>query len=127
MNLVCGRNNDIPGAKNGTGKSNLFSVLTYCLFGDLQNSLKNENIRNKYIDSKEVRVVVWFKIEDAQYKVASGFNKYGAPYCSISKIEDGNELDLTKSTIAETRKFIANEILHCDMPVFLRTVLLSSD
>lgn len=127
MNLICGKNNDIPGAKNGTGKSNLISALVYCLFGDLQNSVKNENIHNRYVSSKEVRVVTYFSIEDDKYKVASGFNKYGAPYCQVSKIEDGNELDLTKSSMAETRKFLEKEILHCDMSIFLRTVMLSSD
>ena len=124
MNLICGKNNDIPGAKNGTGKSTLFSALVYCLFGDLQNSVKNENIHNRYVNSKEVRVVTYFSIEDDKYKVASGFNKYGAPYCQISKIEDENELDLTKSSMAETRKFLEKEILHCDMSIFLRTVML---
>lgn len=127
MNLICGKNNDIPGAKNGTGKSTLFSALVYCLFGDLQNSVKNENIHNRYVNSKEVRVVTYFSIEDDKYKVASGFNKYGAPYCQVSKIENDNELDLTKSSMAETRKFLEKEILHCDMPIFLRTVMLSSD
>ena len=28
MNLVCGKNNDLPGAKNGTGKSTLLSILS---------------------------------------------------------------------------------------------------
>lgn len=127
MNLICGKNNDIPGAKNGTGKTNLSNALVYCLFGDLQNPLKNENIRNKYIKSKEVRVAVSFSIDDLQYKVASGFNKNGAPYCNVYRIENVKEIDLTKSTIAETRKFIEKEVLRCDMSIFLRTIVLSSD
>ena len=45
----------------------------------------------------------------------------------ITKDEDGNELDLTKSSMVETRKFLEKEILHCDMSIFLRTVMLSSD
>ena len=31
LNLVCGKNNDIPGAKNGCGKSQLFSSLCFSL------------------------------------------------------------------------------------------------
>lgn len=127
MNLVCGKNNDLPGAKNGTGKSTLFSALVFCLFGETQNKLKNENIHNRYIESKEVRVVVDFDIENDKYTVSSGFNKYGAAYCNIIKHEGENDLDLTKSSIIETRKFLEKEILHCDMSIFLRTIMLSSD
>lgn len=74
-----------------------------------------------------MRVVTWFSVEKTEYKVASGFNKYGAPYCELSQVEGNDEIDLTKSTIAETRKFIETEVLHCDLSIFLRTVLLSSD
>jgi DNA repair exonuclease SbcCD ATPase subunit len=45
----------------------------------------------------------------------------------LVEILDGIENDLTKSSLSETRKFLADEILHCDMSIFLRTVLLSSD
>lgn len=127
MNLVCGKNNDLPGAKNGTGKSTLFSALVFCLFGETQNKLKNENIHNRYIESKEVRVVVDFSIENDKFTVSSGFNKYGAAYCNIVKHEGKNDLDLTKSSIIETRKYLEKEILRCDMSIFLRTIMLSSD
>lgn len=127
MSLVCGKNNDIPGAKNGCGKTVLFHALIYCLFGETPNKIKNENIHNRYIDSKEVRVVTYFSIEDCSYKVATGFNKYGAAYCQVTKFEDGNELDLTKSSIIETRRLLEKEVLRCDITIFLRTIMLSSD
>lgn len=129
LNLVCGKNNDIPGSKNGSGKSALFDALVFSLFGQSKENLKNCNIANKYIKSKEVRVVTYFDVEDKQYKVVSGHNKYGGPYCQLSELTaDGNdEIDLTKSTMSETRKYIADEILHCDLSIFLRTILLSSD
>ena len=128
LNLVCGKNNDIPGAKNGCGKSQLFSSLCFSLYGQTSSNIKNTNIHNKYIPGKETRVVTYFSIEKKDYKVASGFNKYGAPYCEFYEIDkNGNEVDLTKSTIAETRKYLETEILHCDISIFLRTILLSSD
>lgn len=40
--------------------------------------------------------------------------------------ENGDEVDLTKSSIAETRDFFENEVLHCDIQLFLRTILLTS-
>lgn len=33
LNLVCGKNNDLPGSKNGSGKSAVFSALVFSLFG----------------------------------------------------------------------------------------------
>lgn len=127
LNLICGKNNDIPGARNGVGKSQLFESLCFSLYGQTRNNIKNVNIHNKYIPGKETRVVTYFSIEKHNYKVASGFNKYGAPYCELSELVDNDEIDLTKSTIMETRKYLENEILHCDLSIFLRTILLSSD
>ena len=128
MNLICGKNNDIPGSRNGTGKSALLSALVYTLYGRTSSNIKNCNIWNKYVDDKpEMRVVAYFNVDDNSYKVVSGFNKHYAPYCHFFEVTDGEEHDITKSTILETRKFIANEILHCDIDVFLRTILLSSD
>ena len=40
---------------------------------------------------------------------------------------DGDEVDITLSTIAETQYFIEKQILHCDMSMFLRTILLTAD
>lgn len=127
LNLICGKNNDIPGSRNGVGKSQLFESLCFSLYGQTRNNIKNVNIHNKYIPGKETRVVTYFDIESHHYKVASGFNKYGAPYCTLSEIVENDEIDLTKSTIMETRKYLETEILHCDLSIFLRTILLSSD
>lgn len=127
LNLVCGKNNDIPGSKNAVGKSQLFMSLCFALFGQTNTNIKNVNIHNKYVSGKETRVVLYFQTEDNEYKIASGFNKYGSPYCNLYKIEDNIENDITKSTILETRSFLEKEILHCDISIFLRTILLSSD
>lgn len=74
-----------------------------------------------------MQVTAFFDVEQNSFKVQSGFNKYGAPYCNIFEIVDGNDVDLTKSSIIETRRFIEAEVLHCDISIFLRTILLSSD
>jgi exonuclease SbcC len=127
LNLICGKNNDIPGSKNGAGKSTISNALCYSLFGQTKDNLKNENIHNKYVSGKDVRVVTFFNVDNNDYRIATGFNKSGHPYCELVEIIDGNENNLTKSSLIETRKFLADEILHCDMSIFLRTVLLSSD
>jgi len=127
LNLICGKNKDIPGLANGAGKSCLGGALIFSLFGQTQEDIKNANIANKYVDDKEMRVVTYFDIEDKHYKVASGQNKYGGMYCQLYEIADGEEIDLTKSTMTETRKYLEKEILHCDLSIFLRTVVLTSD
>lgn len=45
----------------------------------------------------------------------------------MSTFENGEERDITKSTVAETRKFFEDEVLHCDVSLFLRTILLTSE
>lgn len=126
LNLICGKNMDIPGSKNGAGKSTIFNALCYSLFGEMPNKIKNEHIKNKYTTDKDVRVVIYFDIEDLSYKIASGLNK-NSSFCNVYQLISDEEIDLTKSSIVETHKFIENEILHFDMSIFLRTIMLTSD
>jgi DNA repair exonuclease SbcCD ATPase subunit len=107
--------------------SALSDALVFSLFGQTKDNIKNENIRNKYINSKEVRVVTYFDINEQSYKVVTGHDTKSRPYCHLFEIVDGNDIDITKSTMSETRKYLIEEILHCDLSIFLRTILLSSD
>jgi DNA repair exonuclease SbcCD ATPase subunit len=108
MNLICGKNNDVPNSKNAAGKSTIFNALVFSLFGQTQENINNKNIANKFSKSKEVRVTTYFTIDENQYIVSSGFNKYGNAFCELKMKEKGqtDELDITKSTIQETRKFL---------------------
>lgn len=107
--------------------SALSDALVYSLFGQTKDNIKNENICNKFINTKEMRVVTYFDIGEQQYKVASGHDIKSRPYCHLYEITNGEEVDITKSTMSETRKYLVDEILHCDLSIFLRTILLSSD
>lgn len=108
--------------------SSIVSSIVYALYGQTPNNVKNSSIYNRFTKSKELNVALWFEIDDKQYKVISSTNKYGNPQCQLLELaKDGTEIDLTKSSIAETRKFIANELLHCDIDLFLRTIMLTSD
>jgi DNA repair exonuclease SbcCD ATPase subunit len=128
LNLICGKNLDIPGSKNGVSKTTVLNALVYGLFGEITTKVNNKNLHNKYIRGKEMRIVVWFNINDEEvYKVASGLDKYGLSYCNLYQVKDKEEIDITKSSIAETRKFLENEILHFDKSIFLRSILLTSD
>ena len=127
MSLITGKNNDIPTSKNGCGKSALFSALLYGLYGQLSNKVKSENIANRYLEDKEVRVVVYLDVDNVSYKAVSGMNKRAQGYFSIHKKVDSEYVDITKSTIAETRDYFETQILHCDISLFLRTILLTSE
>lgn len=127
MTMICGQNNDIPGSKNGAGKSAIWSALIFCLFGETQNGIKNENIHNRYSENKDVRVITYFSIDGNNYKIATSLSKYNQTTCTVCRLDNENEVDLTKSTIFETRKFLEKEIFRCDISIFLRTIYLSSD
>ena len=127
MNLVQGKNNDIPGSRNGSGKTNLFSSLLYVLFGQLQTKIKNENIVNKTGDNKDMILSLSLSVDGQEYKIRRGLDKGKTSYLEIFKIDDGSEVDLTKSTISETQSFIEKDLIHCDATIFLRTILLTAD
>ena len=127
MNLVQGKNNDIPGSKNGAGKSNLFLALLYTLFGQLQSKIKNENLVNKYSSNKDMGLVLSFAVDGQEYKIRRGLAKGKTSYLELLKVDNGNEVDITKSTIPETQDFIEKDLLHCDVTIFLRTILLTAD
>lgn len=128
MNLVCGKNNDVAESRNGSGKSAMFASLLYALFGQLQNKIRNENLLNRYVGSTDMSIDIVFSVDDVDYRIIRGLNKYKMSFLNLYRIEqDGSEVDLTKSSIGETDSFIENEVLHFDISIFLRTILLSSD
>ncbi len=128
MNLVYGCNKDAFKNSNGSGKSNTFLALVYGLFGEFPNKVKNENIANKYLDDKNVKVEIELDVDGVPYRLVTSQNKRGQSSFDLFKQEeDGTEIDLCKSSIDETRKFFEEEILKCDMSLFLRTVMLTSE
>ena len=97
------------------------------MFGQLQTKIKNENLVNKYVEDKDMDLVLTFSVDGEDYKVRRGLAKGKTSYLSLLKIDNGNEVDLTKSTILETQDFIEKDIIHCDVSIFLRTMLLTAD
>ena len=128
MTLVCGKNHDIPGQANSAGKSSIFDALLYVLFGQLQTNVKNKNLRNRYSNDISMEVILNFNIDGKKfYRIHRGLNKYNQTFFKLFFIDNGEEIDLTKSSVYETSSFLENEIIHCDVSIFLRTILLSSD
>ena len=130
LTLVCGKNHDIPGQANSAGKSSIFDALLYALFGQLQTNVKNKNLKNRYSNESSMFVIVDFNIDGKSfYSIERGLSKYNTSYLKIFSVnqETNDKSDITKSSIQETEKFLEEELLHCDVSLFLRTILLSSD
>lgn len=129
MTLVCGKNLDIPGQANSAGKSSIFDALLYALFGQLQTNVKNKNLRNRYSDDLSMSVSIDFDIDrKVSYRIERGLNKYSQTFLRILEVDgNGKTVDVSKSSISESDSFLSNEILRCDVSIFLRTILLSSD
>lgn len=127
LNLIRGKNNDNLNDANECGKSNLWKALTYVLFGQVPNALKNENLVNSYTSDKNMEIVLSFDVDTVSYVVKRGLLKGKSSYLNIYKVEDTGDNDLTRSTISESQKFLEDDIIHCDMTMFLRTVFLTAD
>ena len=128
MNLIQGKNNDVPGSKNGSGKSTLWASIAYALFGQMQNEMKNKNIVSRSSSKKDMDVVLSLYVDDHKYKIRRGISKGNNSYLSLLEVDaDGNEKDVTKSTIAETQKHIEDNLLKLDLMMFFRTILLTAD
>ena len=110
LSLIQGKNNDVPGQRNGTGKSQmwlsllyvLFLLISFLTFLWIQIKIKNENLINKYVDSKDMNLALDLSIDDQDYRIRRGILKGKNSYLEVFKLENGNELDITKSTIPET-------------------------
>lgn len=102
--------------------SSMFSALTYALFGQTQEEINNKNVVNRYVDDKDMRLVIEFTVDDKPYKIVRGLTKGKQSYLELYCFNE----DVTKSTIAETQEFIEKELLMCDMSIFLRTVMLTA-
>lgn len=101
--------------------------MLYALFGQLQNKIKNENLVNKYTGSKDMDVALALVVDGEKYKIRRGLAKGKNSYLELFKVNDNSEVDITKSTILETQEFIEKELIHCDVSIFLRIILLTAD
>lgn len=127
MNLVQGKNNDVSGS-NGCGKSTMFASLAYALFGQMQdNDMKNKNIASRFSSSKNMDVVLTFSVDEKHYKIRRGLVKGNSSYLELYEVKDGKESSITRSTIAETQKFIEECLIKLDQMMFFRTILLTAD
>lgn len=124
LNHILGVNYDIPGSKNGTGKSTILSALTFGIYGETIKPIVNVGIPNRKIrETKETLVNVKLITDGAIYEIVNGINKYGAGYCTVTK----NGEDKTQSSKRLTHKYIEEEVVKMPISTFLRTVILTME
>ena len=129
--LITGTNNDIPGSKNGTGKSSLCSAFVFALFGKMLNQMSIKNVPNRYLPLRNTEVALEMTVDDVTYTVIGGIKaQYKTSYCKLYKSDYASiskDNELTKHSVKETRKFIEKNILRTNFDVFLRSFVLTSD
>lgn len=141
--LVKGVNKDtestLGNTSNGSGKSAWSHALMYALFGQLSGKIHNSNLKNKYADKllNGWKMLVSVEIDTIlsntnvkAWKIARGIQK-GSSTVVLQLFELNEETnewkDISKSTSANTQKFIEDNVLCMNFEMYQRLVMLSVD
>jgi len=123
--FVKGKNID-KGGSVGAGKTSIISAIIFALYGkDLKNT-KNKFIFNRLLgDSINTEVLLEFTINKKLYKVITWFNpRTRGLHMELFEDQNGEWLDITKSTIFETKKYIEFTLLKCSYDLFKSSIYL---
>lgn len=123
LNYIFGTNQDVDGTKNGSGKSAIFAEsILFCLFGRTSKNIANKFIPSRLLPGREdCEVSLTLDIDDCEYEISAGltFNFYSF----FRLIENG--VDISKSSIKETREFFETQILKTTYDVFKNNAVLT--
>ena len=140
--LVKGVNKDtestLGNTSNGSGKSAWSHALMYALFGQLSGKIHNSNLKNKYLDKlrdgwkMSVAVEVDTILSNTNvkaWKIVRGIQKGSSTVVlQLFELDENNEWkDISKSTSANTQKFIEDNVLYMNFEMYQRLVMLSVD
>lgn len=138
--LIKGVNKDtestLGNTSNGSGKSAWSHALMYSLFGQLSGKIHNSNLKNKYADelkgnwkmSVEVEVDTIMSNSDTRHwKIVRGIQKGSSTVVlQLFVMESNGEWkDISKSSSANTQKFIEDNVLFMNFEMYQRLVMLS--
>lgn len=139
--LIKGENKDtettLGNTSNGSGKSALSHALMYSLFGQLSGKIHNSNLKNKYADelrgnwkmfvSVEVDTII-SNTDVKHWKIIRGIQKGSSTVVlQLLILEDGDWKDISKSSSANTQKYIEDNVLFMNFEMYQRLVMLSVD
>ena len=137
--LIKGENKDtespLGNTSNGSGKSAWANALMYALFGQLNGKFHNENIRNDFSDtvkdgfkmSVAVEIdTIMSKTNVRHWRIVRGLQKSkAAVVLQLFVLDDGEWKDISKSSSANTQKFIEDNVLFMNFEMYQRLVMLS--
>ena len=123
LTLICGENLDNIGATNACGKSNILKAIVYALFGQTPKKVNKTNI-SSWGCKDDTFVSLELESNGVNYYIEFGKNVKDVSYYKVVNLDTG--VDVTKKQIKETRKFIEDEILHCNFDTFMKTTILTS-
>ena len=140
--LIKGINKDtestLGNTSNGSGKSAWSHALMYSLFGQLSGKIHNSNLKNKFADelmnnwkmmvSVEVDTII-SSSDVKHWKIIRGIQKGSSTVVLqlLSLSDDGEWMDISKSSSANTQKFIEDNVLCMNFEMYQRLVMLSID
>ena len=139
--LIKGINKDttflLGNTSNGSGKSAWSHALMYSLFGQLSGKIHNSNLKNKYADELRGNWKMFVSVEvdsiisntDVKHwKIIRGIQKGSSTVVlQLLVLEDGEWKDISKSTSANTQKYIEDNVLFMNFEMYQRLVMLSVD
>ena len=138
--LIKGENRDnestLGSTSNGSGKSAWSHALMFALFGQLNGKIHNSNLKNKYCDDLKdgYRMHVSVEVEVQQpgsddvrsWRIVRGIQKGSSTIVlQLFVMENGEWKDISKSSSANTQKFIEENVLFMNFEMYQRLVMLS--
>lgn len=140
--LIKGQNKDtestLGNTSNGSGKSAWSHALMFVLFGQLTGKIHNSNLKNKYSDSMkdgykmsvdvEVDTII-SKSNVKHWRIVRGIGKTQTISIQLFEWDDENQnwKNISKSSTANTQKFIEDNVVMMNFEMYQRLVMLSID
>jgi DNA repair exonuclease SbcCD ATPase subunit len=131
MTFVKGENLDMPDLANGVGKSVIFvDALLMVLFGQLSNNVKNKEIFHRNAKTNLGWIKLQLFVNEHEWNIHCILQRSKTGNVSLSRAlyegEVCEENSVTKSSMAQTLKFISEDVLKCDADTFKNAVVLST-
>lgn len=123
LNLIVGLNKDEDDIHNGAGKSAVLDAFYFAIFGSTIRELPKQFIINRQVGKG---ASVRLELEDVSSNGSEDYyiieRTLGPSKCKVWK----NDIEKTKSTVAETNKYIL-EILSADEDVFQNCIVMRAN